>query len=78
MAQANVAGEERNRARLRLTVAVWAHTLVNMWARVHSLNPHYLFRTLATKRPKAAPHNREGTKRPLGTDVPKVQHASRK
>lgn len=38
----------------------------------------YLLRTLATKRPKAAPHSREGTKRPLGTEVPYVQHASRK
>lgn len=35
-------------------------------------------RTLATKRPKAAPHSSEGTKRPLGTDTPYVQQASRK
>ena len=38
----------------------------------------HILRTLATSRPRDAPQSSEGTKRPLGTDTPYVQHASRK
>lgn len=33
-------------------------------------NLSYTLRILATRRPKAAPHSSEGTKRPLGTETP--------
>lgn len=38
----------------------------------------YLFRRLATNRPKAAPQSKEGTNRPLGTEIPYVQQDRRK
>lgn len=77
VAQSDVAGEEKQ-SRAQTGNGRVGSRLANTWAPVHSLNPHYLFKTLATKRPKAAPHSREGTKRPLGTEEPNVQHASRK
>ena len=50
---------------------VLKYTFRCMHARAHThTHTQYLLRTLATKRPKAAPHSREGTKRPLGTEMP--------
>ena len=48
-----------------------SHTCDYMQTHTHTrTHAEYLLRTLATKRPKAAPHSREGTKRPLGTEMP--------
>ncbi len=57
------------------TLSVISNRLSDVWQAEHW---SYAFRMLATRRPKAAPQSREGTKRPLGTDTPYVQHANKK
>ena len=58
---------------------IWSEPKLFVLSRTGSnVNVSYSISNVETNRPYAAPQSREGTKSPLGTATPYVQHANRK